>query len=81
MLQWSKLDSKQVQALSFPSFATAQGVGKWLKVCLYGGMDVFGWRLCWNGSEWSNQVLTKFMLHTLPFIEEVHGNGEEHGVV
>ena len=34
-----------------------------------------------NGSEWSNKVWTKFMLHTLPFIEEMHDNGGEHGVV
>ena len=35
-----QVDSKHVQALSFPSFATAQGVGECLKVYLYGGMDV-----------------------------------------
>ena len=81
MLQRSKLDSKHVQALSFPSFATAQGVGECLKVCLYGGMDVKMNGCVENGSEWSNKVWTPFMLHTLPFIEEVHGNWGEHGVV
>ena len=44
-------------------------VSVWRFVCMeewmWRWMDVFGWRLCWHGSEWSNQVWTKFMLHTL----------------
>ena len=42
----------QIQALSFPSFATAQGVGECLKVCLYEGMDVK-----MNGCVWMKVVL------------------------
>ena len=52
MLKRSKLDNMHVQALSFPSFATAQGVGECLKVCLYGGMDVK-----MNGCVWMKVVL------------------------